>query len=222
MRFFFILNITSEIYWNYCAKVFVMPYRFARSRLAWQVLCTSQVQEATDSPYGSQACVHLADQEKTQGEETCQQDKTDPNTLFAGWFPDISWFSRQTGGLSSFLFQPPRLQVPGGSIQDVRAAEDDVRAECPQLHRPHHQHLPAASPPLRMARKGFMKWNACVDHSDSPARINLVVKVFLYFLIILSPTHNHASLEMSDEPEGLPVRDEVASIVTMLQCYMLH
>ena len=73
-----------------------------------------------------------------------------------------------------------------------------------------------------MARKGFMKWNACVDHSDSPARINLVVKVFLYFLIILSPTHNHASLEMSDEPEGLPVRDEVASIVTMLQCYMLH
>ena len=27
---------------------------------------------------------------------------------------------------------------------------------------------------------------------------------------------------MSDEPEGLPVRDEVASIVTMLQCYMLH
>ena len=67
-----------------------------------------------------------------------------------------------------------------------------------------------------------MKWNACVDHSDSPARINLVVKVFLYFLIILSPTHNHASLEMSDEPEGLPVRDEVASIVTMLQCYMLH
>ena len=34
---------------------------------------------------------------------------------------------------SSFLFQPPRLQVPGGSIQDVRAAEDDVRAECPQL-----------------------------------------------------------------------------------------
>ena len=78
------------------------------------------------------------------------------------------------------------------------------------------------SPPLRMARKGFMKWNACVDHSDSLARINLVVKVFLYFLIILSPTHNHASLEMSDEPEGLPVRDEVASIVTMLQCYMLH
>ena len=78
------------------------------------------------------------------------------------------------------------------------------------------------SPPLRMARKGFMKWNACVDHSDSPARINLVVKVFLCFLIILSPTHNHASLEMSDEPEGLPVRDEVASIVTMLQCYMLH
>ena len=75
------------------------------------------------------------------------------------------------------------------------------------------------SPPLRMARKGFMKWNACVDHSDSPARINLVVKDFLCFLIILSPTHNHASLEMSDEPEGLPVRDEVASIVTMLQCY---
>ena len=73
-----------------------------------------------------------------------------------------------------------------------------------------------------MARKGFMKWNACVDHSDSPARINLVVKVFLYFLIILSPTHNHASLEMSDEPEGLPVRDEVATIVTLLQCYMLH
>ena len=67
-----------------------------------------------------------------------------------------------------------------------------------------------------------MKWNACVDHSDSPVRIYLVVKVFLYFLIILSPTHNHASLEMSDEPEGLPVRDEVASIVTMLQCYMLH
>ena len=67
-----------------------------------------------------------------------------------------------------------------------------------------------------------MKWNACVDHSDSPVRINLVVKDFLYFLIILSPTHNHASLEMSDEPEGLPVRDEVASIVTMLQCYMLH
>lgn len=67
-----------------------------------------------------------------------------------------------------------------------------------------------------------MKWNACVDHSDSPARINLVVKDFLCFLIILSPTHNHASLEMSDEPEGLPVRDEVASIVTMLQCYMLH
>ena len=67
-----------------------------------------------------------------------------------------------------------------------------------------------------------MKWNACVDHSDSPARINLVVKVFLYFLIILSPTHNHASLEMSDEPEGLPVRDEVATIVTLLQCYMLH
>ena len=73
-----------------------------------------------------------------------------------------------------------------------------------------------------MARKGFMKWNACVDHSDSPARINLIVKVFLYFLIILSPTHNHASLEMSDEPEGLPVRDEVATIVTLLQCYMLH
>ena len=76
-----------------------------------------------------------------------------------------------------------------------------------------------------MARKGFMKWNACVDHSDSPVRISLVVKVFLYFLIILSPTHNHASLEMSDEPEGLPVRDEIASIVTMLQCYnvtMLH
>ncbi len=48
---------------------------------------------------------------------------------------------------SSFLFQPPRLQVPGGSIQDVRAAEDDVRVECPQLRRPHHQHLPAASPP---------------------------------------------------------------------------
>ena len=73
-----------------------------------------------------------------------------------------------------------------------------------------------------MARKGFMKWNACVDHSDSPARINLVVKVFLYFLIILSPTHNHASLEMSDEPEGLPVRDEIASIVTMLHvtCYV--
>mgnify|MGYP000518429485 CR=1 FL=1 len=67
-----------------------------------------------------------------------------------------------------------------------------------------------------------MKWNACVDHSDSPARINLIVKDFLCFLIILSPTHNHASLEMSDEPEGLPVRDEVASIVTMLQCYMLH
>ena len=61
-----------------------------------------------------------------------------------------------------------------------------------------------------------------MDHSDSPARINLVVKVFLYFLIILSPTHNHASLEMSDEPEGLPVRDEVASIVTMLHvtCYV--
>lgn len=55
-----------------------------------------------------------------------------------------------------------------------------------------------------------------MDHSDSPARISLVVKVFLYFLIVLSPTHNHASLEMSDEPEGLPVRDEVASIVTML------
>ena len=73
-----------------------------------------------------------------------------------------------------------------------------------------------------MARKGFMKWNACVDHSDSPARINLVVKVFWYFLIILSLTHNHASFEMSDEPEGLPVRDEVASIVTLLQCYMLH
>ena len=34
--------------------------------------------------------------------------------------------------------------------------------------------------------------------------------------------HNHASLEMSDEPEGLPVRDEVATIVTLLQCYMLH
>ena len=67
-----------------------------------------------------------------------------------------------------------------------------------------------------------MKWNACVDHSDSPARINLVVKVFLCFLIILSPTHNHASLEMSDEPEGLPVRDEVATIVTMLHvtCYV--
>ena len=78
------------------------------------------------------------------------------------------------------------------------------------------------SPPLRMARKGFMKWNACEDHSDSPVKINLVVKDFLRFLIILSPTHNHASLEMSDEPEGLPVRDEVASIVTMLQCYMLH
>ena len=61
-----------------------------------------------------------------------------------------------------------------------------------------------------------------MDHSDSPVKINLVVKVFLCFLIILSPTHNHASLEMSDEPEGLPVRDEVASIVTMLQCYMLH
>ena len=44
----------------------------------------------------------------------------------------------------------------------------------------------------------------------------------MYFLIILSPTHNHASLEMSDEPEGLPVRDEVASIVTMLHvtCYV--
>ena len=67
-----------------------------------------------------------------------------------------------------------------------------------------------------------MKWNACVDHSDSPARINLVVKVFLCFLIILSPTHNHASLEMSDEPEGLPVRDEVATVVTMLHvtCYV--
>lgn len=37
------------------------------------------------------------------------------------------------------------------------------------------------SPPLRMARKGFMKWNACVDHSDSPVRINLVVKVFCIF-----------------------------------------
>lgn len=73
-----------------------------------------------------------------------------------------------------------------------------------------------------MARKGFMKWNACEDHSDSPVKINLVVKEFLCFLIILSPTHNHASLEMSDEPEGLPVRDEVASIVTLLQCYMLH
>ena len=73
-----------------------------------------------------------------------------------------------------------------------------------------------------MARKGFMKWNACEDHSDSPVRINLVVKDFLCFLIILSLTYNHASLEMSDEPEGLPVRDEVASIVTMLQCYMLH
>ena len=37
-----------------------------------------------DAPYGSQTCVHLVDQEKTQGEEACRQDKTDPNTLFAG------------------------------------------------------------------------------------------------------------------------------------------
>ena len=33
--FFFILNIISEIYWNYCAKEFVMPYRLQGRGFVW-------------------------------------------------------------------------------------------------------------------------------------------------------------------------------------------
>lgn len=36
-----------------------------------------------------------------------------------------------------------RIQAPPGSFQDVRTAEDDVRAESMRLRRLHHQHLPA-------------------------------------------------------------------------------
>ena len=76
--------------------------------------------------------------------------------------------------------------------------------------------------PFAHGEKGFHEMERLRGPLRQSCKDILGCKSFLYFLIILSPTHNHASLEMSDEPEGLPVRDEVASIVTMLQCYMLH
>lgn len=38
------------------------------------------------------------------------------------------------------------------SIQDVRTAENDVRAECPQMCRPHHQYLPTSPPSHRQGQ----------------------------------------------------------------------
>ncbi len=76
--------------------------------------------------------------------------------------------------------------------------------------------------PFAHGEKGFHEMERLRGPLRQSCKDKLGCKSFLYFLIILSLTHNHASLEMSDEPEGLPVRDEVASIVTMLQCYMLH
>lgn len=73
--------------------------------------------------------------------------------------------------------------------------------------------------PFAHGEKGFHEMERLRGPLRQSCKDKFDCKSFLYFLIILSPTHNHASLEMSDEPEGLPVRDEVASIVTILQCY---
>lgn len=76
--------------------------------------------------------------------------------------------------------------------------------------------------PFAHGEKGFHEMERLRGPLRQSCKDILGCKSFLYFLIILSPTHNHASLEMSDEPEGLPVRDEVASIVTLLHvtCYV--
>ena len=76
--------------------------------------------------------------------------------------------------------------------------------------------------PFAHGEKGFHEMERLRGPLRQSCKDKLGCKSFLYFLIIPSPTHNHASLEMSDEPEGLPVRDDVATIVTMLHvtCYV--
>lgn len=76
--------------------------------------------------------------------------------------------------------------------------------------------------PFAHGEKGFREMERLRGPLRYSCKDKLGCKSFLCFLIILSLTHNHASFEMSDEPEGLPVRDEVATIVTLLQCYMLR